>query len=203
MKVRKVSSCALLILPGLPALAVHAQVSEQPPVECRERNNLMRVWINAYQRGQKAVDHAFRKVRRDCERSDEFHAELIDRLEHWIPRGNGNRTPACIAHGLTSGVYAALAELEDDCFGICIRDGQAIGELSGSLYCQLSVALGGLGEIDLPTPEPPASLCDQRSQAACQGTFTNVSLAQSECLPFTEDDFETVFEQTRADQCAF
>jgi len=152
------------------------------------------------------VDQAFKKVKRDCERTDGLRVALLDKLGHWIPQAKGDQqTPACIAHGLTSGVYAGLAELEQGCFGVCIADGAFIGEIAAALYCELSIALGPLG-LDMPLPSTASSLCGERFEATCRDTFSQVSTSYvnddgASCLSFVVGTVEPIWERTRDNQC--
>lgn len=200
-------SWLLATLLGTTLYVPTAQAQEAPPAECSQRN-LSRVYQNAYSRGQDAVDKALRSVGDSCTEVDALQAALFDRLAQWIPQtGNGRDTPACIAKGLTAGIYDGLAQLEELCFGVCIIDGRFLGELAGTLYCELSLRFSGLALPDL-LPSPATTPCGERFEAACfesyrETTQSYVAERGRSCSPYLQGDFQTVWSSTGDGQCLY
>ncbi len=184
-----------------------ARAQDALPSECSQRN-LARVYENAYRRGERAVDKAARKLDDSCTQVEALQAELLDRLGQWIPQsGNGKGTPVCIAKGLTAGIYDALALLEMQCFGVCFMDGEFVGELAGTLYCELSLRFGGLGMPDMLSP-PRSSPCGDRFEAACFETYTVTTQSYQDdrgraCSPYVAGAFEDVWLSTGREQCMY
>ncbi len=92
----------------------------------------------------------------------------------------------------------------------CKSDGRFVGETAAALFCDLSIALGGLGEDDLLIPGPE-STCSRAFESACQHAFdrsivdyaASVGDPSADCTAFTQGAFKSAFEIARYNQCLF
>lgn len=108
----------------------------------------------------------------------------------------------CHVLGQVAGLVAEVTDLQDTCVNdACIADGEFIGEISAQLYCDLSIALGGLGLADL-FERLATDACGEAFQDACDATFFATAATRAACVPFTIAPFADVFALTQNNQCA-
>jgi hypothetical protein len=107
----------------------------------------------------------------------------------------------CHLQGQVAGLVAEVIDLQDTCVDVCIADGEFIGAISAFLYCELSVALGGLELAEL-FERLATTLCGEQFEDACDATFFSTAATTASCVPFTIAPFDDVFEQTQNNQCA-
>jgi hypothetical protein len=128
----------------------------------------------------------------------EIIAAIVDDID--VPVGASEPTQ-CHVLGQIAGLLAEITELQDECGDLCIADGQLIGEISAFLYCELSIALGGLELTEL-FERLATDACGVRFQVACDTKFEQVATGDPECLPFTEGAFGPVYLEAQNNQCA-
>jgi len=128
----------------------------------------------------------------------ELIAAIVDDIV--VPVGASEPTQ-CHVLGQVAGLLAAIDELQDTCGDLCVADGAFIGEISAFLYCELSIALGGLELAEL-FERLATDACGVRFQVACDHSFESTATADLQCLPFTEGTFTPVFREAQNNQCA-
>jgi len=114
----------------------------------------------------------------------------------------------CRILGYTAGINSKLDEIQDYCEGICIKDGEFIGEMAAIVYCELSIIFDGMGMTD-PFVEGELTVCGEAMTGACKSKFEEISVDYSngigDCEPYTMDgpdgDYEDVWELTENNQC--
>ncbi len=92
----------------------------------------------------------------------------------------------------------------------CKQDGHLVGDTAAALYCDLSLALGGIGEDEL-LPSGPESACSRAFEKECHRAFdrTVADYAKlsgdpaADCVPFTKTEFRRAYEIARRNQCLF
>jgi len=125
--------------------------------------------------------------------------EIVDAIE--IP-AHASQATRCHVFGQIAGLIAEIVDFQEECPIICcIADGRLIGEISAKLYCELSIALGGLVPVEL-FDRLATDTCGERFQESCDEKFAYVATSDHECKPFTKDEFEEVFEEAQNNQCA-
>jgi len=125
--------------------------------------------------------------------------EIADAVE--IP-ANASLATRCQVFGQVAGLVARIVDFQNDCpLVICVADGRLIGQIAAHLYCELSIALGGLVPAEL-FDRLATDTCGERFQAACDSKFASVARSDLECKPFTKGNFEKVFEEAQNNQCA-
>jgi len=128
----------------------------------------------------------------------ELIAAIVDDID--VPVGASEPTQ-CHVLGQIAGLLAEITELQDECGDLCIADGEFIGEISAFLYCELSIALGGLELTEL-FERLATDACGTSFQVACDTKFEVTAVADLECRPFTEGVFTEVFLEAQNNQCA-
>jgi len=85
----------------------------------------------------------------------------------------------------------------------CRNDGRVTGDVAASLYCDLSVLLGGLGP-DNRLPPGPADRCSRSFEEECRKRFDRATRARADCAPFLANGaFAEAFQTARFNQCLF
>ena len=92
----------------------------------------------------------------------------------------------------------------------CQRNGKVVGQTAAALYCDLSIALGGLGEDELLTPGEQ-SKCSRAFESACHQAFdksvrdyaASSGDPSADCTVFARGEFRRAFEIARFNQCLF
>jgi hypothetical protein len=109
-----------------------------------------------------------------------------------------------------AGVSAGLRNVRGGAHagGNCCRtgnpqgDGRAVGEVAAALYCDLSIALGGLGVDELLEPAA-ADACSRTFESACRSAFDRAARGIPNCRQFTRAEFREAYEVARFNQCVF
>jgi hypothetical protein len=179
------------------------------PSKC-EGSFLERAHYVGYLTGGNIVNQAWNAIENDCNQvvEDTFFTDVIlNTLKNLgIPAGAPDYV-FCRYHGYIAGAADQLSAIEDECIDQCVQNGNMIGELATMMYCELSIALGGLEEAD-DLLEGVLSLCGEATVDACETLFNNNTpgyenfLGQS-CEPYTQDEFSNVWEQAKHNQCVY
>jgi hypothetical protein len=115
-----------------------------------------------------------------------------------------------------AGSYAGSVErasfLVNQCSGTCCYEGNMIGEMAAIFYCNLSIALGGIGH-DQWLVDVNITLCGEEFVRCCEKEFDRLtpiypSEGDPQCLPYTQSPFSYppdagVYEETRHNQCVY
>jgi hypothetical protein len=158
-------------------------------------------------KGRNAAQQAIAAVQEDApdcpslERLDELEAILRDIADRLDVPADFSDAVQCHVVGQAAGLIAEIVDFQDECLGFCIADGQFVGEVSAHLYCELSIALGGLGLADL-FERLATDTCGTQFQDACDDAFEATAIDFPECAEFTVAPFEDVFALTQNNQCA-
>ncbi len=142
-----------------------------------------------------------------CDNVDAF-ADIVIDIVDGLTVAAPSDAALCHFVGTVNGLLAQVEDIQTQCAEDCFLDGDFIGEIAGLLYCELSIALGGLG-LDVTFVPGPVGLCGENFEAACFETFESTTTGDPLCEPFTpldppaDPDFTEVWEQTRNNQCLF
>jgi len=200
---------ALLILSCLAVAQTAASASAQAvPVGCREARPA-RAYQQALSTGQNLASLAWSKLH-DCARLGQFVDKVAAALTSYRPASKDLQL-VCRYTGFVDGVFQAVSGAFGSCSDQCCMEGQAIGEMSAQLYCDLSILLDGLGSPD-DFVRGPVDSCGSAFQACCDSAFTNESRnyrgvnsarKQIACRPYTVDAYRQVWSDTRELECAY
>jgi hypothetical protein len=136
-------------------------------------------------------------------------------------RGEAKDTRLCRVQGVADGFIIHIVEL----LGQCILDGAQWGQFTASLYCELSIQLGGLGASDDVFQRTPVGLCGDLFETACDGVYSFVATEGKKtmtsdvkrfctqrslniapyagCAPYTQGNFASIFANSMAEDCAY
>jgi hypothetical protein len=164
---------------------------------------------NAYKAGlklgEKVVQVSWNSIN-DCDQVEHFLDIVYEDVSRLTLPQNPSLATTCRYTGTVDGVYNKLDELYGTCADECFLDGQFAGELSGEVYCELSIALGGLAVAD-GFMRGPVAVCGFNFEVGCDSSFVALTTSYANtdglCEPFTEGEFSDVWEQARVNQCAY
>jgi hypothetical protein len=205
MKITELSILSTALLAAVAAQDVRADANSDVPVSCRATAGTISSYRTGLRLGKNLVKSAWGNVR-NCDRIDYFHEVLSDNVSRLTLPENPSASTVCRYTGTVDGVYRELEDQYGTCADECFLDGELAGQLSGEVYCELSIALGGLVEAD-DFLRGPVEVCGLSFEIGCDSAFIGTTVdyvnEYGACEPFTEDDFFGVWDQARNNQCAY
>jgi len=190
----------------LALMAAEASASPPPiPATCNATTQGQNAYKTGLRLGERIVQTAWNRVN-DCDRLEYFLMIVEDNVGRLTLPPNPSTSTVCRYTGTVDGVYNMLDSLYGTCADECFLDGEFAGGLSGEVYCELSIALGGLEEAD-NFLRGPVQVCGFNFEVGCDSAFiaTTISYGNSDgvCEPFTLGEFFAVWDQARNNQCAY
>jgi hypothetical protein len=203
MKRTRIAMGALALVAAL-AASERADAAGQVPPSCQggiaERSYEMGLRL-----GGMLVSSAWARVS-DCDQLEYFLDIVADNVGRLTLQPGASAAMACRYAGTVDGVYDALDDLYGTCSDQCFLEGSFAGEISAQVYCELSIALGGLGLAD-DFMRGPVQTCGLNFEVGCDATFIGVSLsyvnALGSCAPYTQGEYFPVWDQARHNQCIY
>lgn len=199
----KAATTILALVVTLGAATV-AQAQSDIPEGCTGRN--ARSYTRGLQQGANTVRMAWNAVRRDCDRIEYFQDIVSDNVSRLSLPRRARDYVICRYTGTVDGVYDELDALWGQCDDQCFAEGGIVGEMAGQVYCQLSLALGGLVTADRFI-RGPVQVCGFNFEMGCDSAFIdttyNFSNGLGECAEYTDGDFWDVWDETRNNQCMY
>jgi hypothetical protein len=201
------TSTRLMIIPGLALIAAaagdaSAQTTPQVPPACATAASAYRTGLTL---GSRIVTSSWNRVN-DCDRIDYFLQIVEDNISRLTLPPNPSTSTICRYTGTADGVYQALDGLYGACFDECFIDGEFAGQMSGEIYCELSIALDGLEEAD-DFIRGPVEVCGLSFETGCDVAFIDVTTSyvnpDGVCSIYTEGDYFEVWDQARNNQCMY
>jgi cysteine-rich repeat protein len=172
------------------------------PEMCESSSRLTGGYDTGFLTGGNIIDQAWNGIGQDCMAIVEetwFKEKVLGVLALLSPPDDPTDYVKCRYTGYVDGIASRLTEIEQICVDQCILDGQFIGDITATVYCDLSISLGGLGLADYLI-EGLLTVCGEEMVAACEGTFTTVTEGNEECVPYTDND---VWRLARHNQCVY
>jgi hypothetical protein len=185
----------------------HAQTTPAPtiPTACNGSVQARNAYNQGLRTGGTIVSSSWRRVN-DCDRLEYFLGVVEDNVSRLTLPTNASLATVCRYTGTVDGVYNGLDSLYGTCSDQCFLDGEFAGEMSAEVYCELSIALGGLAVAD-DFIRGPVQVCGFNFEVGCDAAFiaTTASYANTDgtCEQFTEGEFFDVWDQARNNQCAY
>jgi len=226
----KLSKNVLLALSAVCVLASSGVASAQftpptAPEECAAGRDLT-AWKTGRTSGESRVASVWKStaVHQDLDAlSDALPGVLSSFQQTLIGLAGGRQvTPyvQCRAQGYADGFFFKLNQL----FGQCVIDGADWGSFAASVYCSLSVELGGLAESSLFV-RSPVGQCGNLFEFTCEDVYRYVgsegahelnpivtSYLSSQdivlepfpgCADFTDGEFLAAFESSLHNDCSY
>ncbi|MDC0747590.1 hypothetical protein [Polyangium mundeleinium] len=179
-----------------------------PPPACRTERE-QRFFRSGVQTGERLVRMAWGAVDREgegCDLVQRFESDVLSNLDDLrLPPGS-HRAVACQHVGIIAGAEEEAIRSLNRCVGRCCEEGSLIAKMKGQLYCDLSIAFGGLGE-DQFFERLDVAICGGAFQTCCDSTYLSFTRAYrnayGECIPYTRGRFISVWTQARRLSCAY
>lgn len=204
---RSILVSALLIATALCTLPAMADAAPPTAPAFCDTPRELRMFYLGVRKGRNAAQQAIAAIQDDADtcpdlaRLEELEATLRDIADHVDVPPESSDAVQCHAVGQVAGLIAEVVDFQGECLDVCILDGQFIGEISALLYCELSIALDGLGLADL-FERLATDTCGTNFQNACDAQFEETASTVPDCAPFTVAPFVEVFDLTQNNQCA-
>jgi hypothetical protein len=185
--------------------------AQDVPVDCASFASAYRT---GYSGGRSIARSAWssRNVAQSCANIDVFRvavtSALATRMRYELNLGGApTQSAACRSLGFAQGATDTVDGLLNQCADTCFLEGQFIGEIAAVAYCELSIALGGLG-LDELLLRGPVEVCGTAFEVGCDSNFQTRAVSYRngdniQCLPYTRVPFLEVFWQTQNNQCAY
>jgi hypothetical protein len=200
---RSLLATGLLVAMTIAAAPEEAHAGDVPP-SC-QGGFQERSYNTGHRLGKTIVASAWAQVN-DCDQLEYFLDVVADNISRLTLPAGASSSLACRYTGTADGVFDALDELYGSCSDQCFLEGSFAGEISAQVYCELSIALGGLGLVD-DFIRGPVQTCGLNFEVGCDATFIGVSRVYSNafgsCLPYTEGAYFPVWHQARQNQCIY
>lgn len=189
-----------------PVVAPQLSFQDAPdaPSQCQGRDAAQ--FRSGFSIGVRTVNQAVSRVD-DCDQIDNVTDIVFGALDRLSLPPNASNRLACRFLGIHEGALAELDNQNFACEDECTADGADFGKVAAELYCDLSIFFGGLESPD-PLFRQPVNTCGLFYEISCDTQFVDTSLgfvdlAGESCEPFTEGEFEEVWVESRANQCAY
>jgi hypothetical protein len=179
--------------------------AQDVPVACNTKTFNRNAYLAGFHSGQLLVSQAWDRIN-DCDKIETFDNIVISSVDSLTLPLNPSLYVTCRYTGIIDGVLQQLADMDGSCTNQCFADGTVIGQISAQAYCDLSIALGGLGDL-FAFMRAPVQVCGFSFQLGCDSTFigfaaTYLNMGQA-CSIYTVSPFDIVFDNTRNFQCAY
>jgi hypothetical protein len=194
---------SLTIMAGV--LFVGASPALATNLNCQNSASKRAQYTTGVTLGKSIVVQAWHSTDEDPNSFEEFYATIrpiiLGRIAD-LPSGASDLVK-CRAKGLSQGVCDGFGIIQDEVGAVCLLDGQTWGNLSGDLYCALSIEFGGVEALGL-VPVPPTNLCGTNFVAGCIEEFVSYAEADANaCDAFTEAPHENVYADWQSGMCAY
>jgi hypothetical protein len=155
--------------------------------------------------GTTLVRSAWRNVN-NCDRIDYFQEVVANNIGRLTLAPGASTALACRHAGIYDGAFRQLEAQYGTCVDQCFLDGELFGRMTGEIYCELSIALGGLVEVG-DFIRGPVQICGLGFEIGCDSSFIDFTInyrnPDGVCEPYTEGEYSGVWDETRNNQCAY
>ena len=198
-------SLVFALCASMMAALVASSASAQIPAACQV-GTTRRLYDLGLRKGKSLANQAWGStdIAGDCDNVDRFRdviIALVNAQTSTLGSAPSDRS-LCQLSGVLQGLLDRAGEVQDICIGECFLDGEFAGEFAAILYCALSISTGGLGFDDDFIPRP-VGICGSTFEQACEDKFEHDTTLDLLCLPFTQNPFDGVWEQTQTNQCMY
>lgn len=192
-----------VVLAVLAATATSATASI--PSQCTDPIPKRR-YTTGYNQGVDSTNTAWNDFQPKCADATAFSQIIKSNLANYtINEIPPSRNTVCRYGGYVTGVLDTVDSIMASC-NECYALGKLIGEVSAIAYCELSIALQGLGPAD-DFLRGPVTACGVNYQDGCDRNFEVASQDYSNgsgiCLPYTADPFSEIWRSAELIQCAY
>jgi hypothetical protein len=190
---------------GLTAIISHTALAQDVPASCQVDARSQQQYLSGVSFGQLVVDQAWNTINQDCGQLESFSSILENSFNALTLPPDASRAVQCRHAGMINGGIDALDNLWPVCTNLCTTDGLDIGKLIGKLYCDLSIALGGLEPAD-DFIRGPVMWCQFLGQTFCDVSYMSFTPTYESpvgaCRPYTVEPHYETWDQFRNNGCA-
>jgi hypothetical protein len=205
MKTRSRLFSVLVGVIGMMAIFSHTALAQDVPGSCQADTRSQSQYRTGEKFGKLVVDQAWKTINQDCGQLENFTSILENTFNSLILPPNASLAVQCRHAGIVNGGIAALDDLWPVCTDLCTNDGFDIGKLVGKLYCDLSIALGGLAPAD-DFVRGPVMWCQFLGQTFCDVSYMSFTPTYESpvgaCRPYTVEPYYDTWDQFRNNGCA-
>jgi hypothetical protein len=142
----------------------------------------------------------------NCDLVERFETIVINILQSMKLPENASTVTACRYAGFANGIIEEVDNIYRYCEGLCYYEGEIIGKLVATVYCELSISLGGLVTAD-EFIRSPVQICGFHFEFACDVTYLFDTMTYvngfGSCDEYTYGEYFEVWDQVRNNQCAY
>jgi hypothetical protein len=191
---------------GMTVMVSHTALAQDDvPGSCQVDARSTAQYRTGLQFGRLVVDQAWNTINQDCSLLETFTSILENSFNSLILPPNASRAVQCRHAGIVNAGIDALDDLWPVCTGLCTTDGLDIGKLVGKLYCDLSIALGGLAPAE-DFIRGPVMWCQFLGQTFCDVSYMSFTPTYESpigsCRPYTYEPYFETWDQFRNNGCA-
>jgi hypothetical protein len=191
---------------GMTVMVSHTALAQDDvPGSCQVDARSTAQYRTGLQFGRLVVDQAWNTINQDCSLLETFTSILENSFNSLILPPNASRAVQCRHAGIVNAGIDALDDLWPVCTGLCTTDGLDIGKLVGKLYCDLSIALGGLAPAE-DFIRGPVMWCQFLGQTFCDVSYISFTPVYESpigsCRPYTYEPYFETWDQFRNNGCA-
>jgi len=205
MKTRSRLFSVLVGVIGMMAIFSHTALAQDVPGSCQADPRSQSQYRVGVQFGKLVVDQAWKTINEDCGQLENFTSILENSFNSLILPPKASLAVQCRHAGIVNGGIDALDDLWPVCTDLCKNDGLDIGKLVGKLYCDLSIALGGLAPAD-DFVRGPVMWCQLLGQTFCDVSYISYTPTYTSsagaCKPYTYEPYYETWDQFRNNGCA-
>jgi hypothetical protein len=187
------------------AIMSHTALAQDTPGSCQVDARSQSQYRAGVRFGKLVVDQAWNTINQDCSQLENFTSILENSFNSLILPPNASLAVQCRHAGIVNGGIDALDNLWPVCTDLCTTDGFDIGKLVGKLYCDLSIALGGLEPAD-DFIRGPVTWCQFLGQVYCDCSYISYTPVYEspvgKCRPYTDEPYYDTWDQFRNNGCA-
>lgn len=179
-------------------------MAQSAPLGCRAPRDT-RAFEAGLQSGRSLVQQAWNSVS-SCGNLERFSTVVMETLQSVsLPPGSDDYV-VCRTVGTLAGAVDQVDEIWGLCAIACCDEGELVGWIMGKLYCDLSIALGGVRLTNFLV-QRPMGFCGATAQTCCRDEFQSVTPTYQgfygACRPYTQGAFRATWMQSRNSVCSY
>jgi len=186
-------------------LAASEDALANPPAACSSVP-AARAYSAGHRSGESLTESAWAGVGENPDRVDDLKRVIIQtiggRVGTSLPAG-ASVLAQCRFSGLLQGALDQLEVIQDVVIQQCILDGDFFGDFLGTVYCDISESLGGLGTVGVIVRPTNPGTCGSNYQTSCDANFNSTAAANAGCGPYLTGVFVAVRNEFRNNQCTY